>query len=625
MKHGFFKTACASLKLKIAQPSYNKIEIMKAIDEAERAGAKLLVTPELSITGYTCGDLFFTSALLKSAEDALCDIAKHTQGKDIAVAAGVPVSCFNKLYNCAVIILNGKIIGAVPKINVNSKDDGRFFASGKDIKAEIQLCGQAVPFGNCLFDLGDGIIMGAEIGEDLWAVTPPSNDMALAGANVIINLSASEEYAAKAEYRKKLVSMQSAKCNCVYLYAGASIYESTTDLVFSGATMIAENGALLADGKRFLRDTNIVYADVDIEKVNSQRRKNDSFANTQQADIVCCKLKSTTSAVNNRYIDPSPFIPVDKKERLERCEEIFTIQATALARRMEYIGSTGAIIGISGGLDSTLALLVSVKAMEILGKPNSEILGITMPGFGTTDRTYNNALELMKRLGITVKEISIKDACIQHMNDIEHSTEIHDITYENTQARERTQILFDMANKYGKLLVGTGDLSELAMGWCTFNGDHMAMYGVNASVPKTLVRYLVDYVAGESEKGIADILYDILDTPVSPELLPPDSDGRIAQKTEDNIGPYELHDFFLYNFMRFGFSKEKLQFIAEIAFNGKYDSVEIEKWLTMFLRRFFISQFKRNCIPEAPKTGTVGLSPRGDFSMPSDASFVDFI
>lgn len=625
MKHGFFKTACASLKLKIAQPSYNKIEIMKAIDEAERAGAKLLVTPELSITGYTCGDLFFTSALLKSAEDALCDIAKHTQGKDIAVAAGVPVSCFNKLYNCAVIILNGKIIGAVPKINVNSKDDGRFFASGKDIKAEIQLCGQAVPFGNCLFDLGDGIIMGAEIGEDLWAVTPPSNDMALAGANVIINLSASEEYAAKAEYRKKLVSMRSAKCNCVYLYAGASIYESTTDLVFSGATMIAENGALLADGKRFLRDTNIVYADVDIEKVNSQRRKNDSFANTQQADIVCCKLKSTTSAVNNRYIDPSPFIPVDKKERLERCEEIFTIQATALARRMEYIGSTGAIIGISGGLDSTLALLVSVKAMEILGKPNSEILGITMPGFGTTDRTYNNALELMKRLGITVKEISIKDACIQHMNDIEHSTEIHDITYENTQARERTQILFDMANKYGKLLVGTGDLSELAMGWCTFNGDHMAMYGVNASVPKTLVRYLVDYVAGESEKGIADILYDILDTPVSPELLPPDSDGRIAQKTEDNIGPYELHDFFLYNFMRFGFSKEKLQFIAEIAFNGKYDSVEIEKWLTMFLRRFFISQFKRNCIPEAPKTGTVGLSPRGDFSMPSDASFVDFI
>lgn len=621
MKYGFFKTACASLKLKIAQPSYNKIEIMNAIDEAEKKGAKLLVTPELSITGATCGNLFFMSALLNSAENALCDIAKHTKGKDIAVSVGMPVSYCNKLYNCAVVILNGKIVGAAPKISASEN----FFASGKGVKAEICLAGQIVPFGNNLFDLGNGVVVGIEIGDDLWAVIPPSSEMALAGANVIINPSASAEYAAKAEYRKNLISMQSAKCNCAYLHAGASIYESTTDFVYSGEALIAENGNVLAEGERFSRENSIVYSDIDIEKLTSERRKNPFFENDVQADAISCKLESTTSNVNDRYIDLFPFIPADEKERAERCRELYTIQATALARRMEHIGSTGAVIGISGGLDSTLALLVAVKAMEILGKSNSEILGITMPGFGTTDRTYNNALELMKSLGVTIKEISIKDACIQHFKDIEHNAELHDITYENTQARERTQILFDLANKHGKILVGTGDLSELAMGWCTFSGDHMAMYGVNASVPKTLVRYLVDYVAGASERSTADILYDILDTPVSPELLPPDKDGRIAQKTEDNIGPYELHDFFLYHFMRFGYSKEKLHFMAEIAFGGKYDSEEIDKWLNLFLKRFMISQFKRNCLPEAPKTGSVGLSPRGDWSMPSDASFADFI
>ncbi len=629
MNYGFFKIASASLKLKIAEPTYNKNEIIKAIDFANEKGAKLLVTPELSITGYTCGDLFFSNSLQISAEKALIDIVEHTKGKDIVVAVGMPVPYQGELYNCAVIIINGKIAGVIPKIypaNHGEFYEKRWFQSGKDIKTNIDFYGQTVPFGNYIFDLGYGVVLGAEICEDLWVVNPPSNDMALSGANVIVNLSASDEYASKADYRKSLVENQSARLICAYAYSSSSIYESTTDVVFGGATLITENGATIAEGERFLRETNIVFADVDIEKLNTERRKNTNFVCKKEGiEIVPCKLNYISSDLEDRYIDPHPFIPNNDGKRLQRCKEIFTIQATGLARRMEHIGSTGAVIGISGGLDSTLALLVAVEAMKMLGKDNSNILGITMPGFGTTDRTYNNALELMRSLGVTIKEISIKDACIQHMKDIEHDANVHDITYENTQARERTQILFDMANKHGKLLVGTGDLSELAMGWCTFNGDHMCMYGVNASVPKTLVRYLVDYVASVSDKKTADILYDILDTPVSPELLPPDENGKIAQKTEDNIGPYELHDFFLYNFVRYGFTKEKLQFIAEKAFKGVYSNEEIDKWLTLFIKRFFISQFKRNCIPEAPKTGSVSLSPRGDWRMPSDASFADFI
>ncbi len=629
MNYGFFKIASASLKLKIAEPTYNKNEIIKAIDFANEKGAKLLVTPELSITGYTCGDLFFSNSLQISAEKALIDIVEHTKGKDIVVAVGMPVPYQGELYNCAVIIINGKIAGVIPKIypaNHGEFYEKRWFQSGKDIKTNIDFYGQTVPFGNYIFDLGYGVVLGAEICEDLWVVNPPSNDMALSGANVIVNLSASDEYASKADYRKSLVENQSARLICAYAYSSSSIYESTTDVVFGGATLITENGATIAEGERFLRETNIVFADVDIEKLNTERRKNTNFVCKKEGiEIVPCKLNYISSDLEDRYIDPHPFIPNNDGKRLQRCKEIFTIQATGLARRMEHIGSTGAVIGISGGLDSTLALLVAVEAMKMLGKDNSNILGITMPGFGTTDRTYNNALELMRSLGVTIKEISIKDACIQHMKDIEHDANVHDITYENTQARERTQILFDMANKHGKLLVGTGDLSELAMGWCTFNGDHMCMYGVNASVPKTLVRYLVDYVASVSDKKTTDILYDILDTPVSPELLPPDENGKIAQKTEDNIGPYELHDFFLYNFVRYGFTKEKLQFIAEKAFKGVYSNEEIDKWLTLFIKRFFISQFKRNCIPEAPKTGSVSLSPRGDWRMPSDASFADFI
>ncbi len=631
MNYGFFRVAAASLKLKVANPSYNKEEIKRAIDKAVSEEVRLLVTPELSITGYTCADLFFTKALQQSAGEALEDLAVYTQGKNIAVVVGLPVAFYNSLYNCAVVLMNGEILGIVPKThiaNYNEFYEKRWFASGKqfEICQGINLYGFETKIGNQIFDLGGGAVLGIEICEDLWVPNPPSSKLVQHGANIIVNLSASDEYVSKAEYRRDLIANQSARCICGYVYAGASVYESTTDLVFSGATLVAENGAVLAEGERFSRDNVVTIADIDVEKLNSLRLNNMSFENSSDGiGFSKHSIDNKNNDLKYRFVDPHPFVPADDEKRKERCREIFSIQAAGLAKRIEHVGSSGAVIGISGGLDSTLALLVAVEAMKLLGKSNSDILGITMPGFGTTDRTYNNAIDLMKCLGVTVKEISIKNACIQHMKDIEHDADIKDITYENTQARERTQILFDMANKHGKLLVGTGDLSELAMGWCTYNGDHMSMYGVNASVPKTLVRYLVEYVAGISEKKTADILYDVLDTPVSPELLPPDENGKIAQKTEENIGPYELHDFFLYHFVRFGFSKEKLQLLAEKAFNRKYESEEISKWLGVFLKRFFISQFKRSCIPDSPKVGSVSLSPRGDWRMPSDASFADYL
>ncbi|MDE5670668.1 MAG: NAD(+) synthase [Eubacterium sp.] len=629
MNYGFFRVAAASLKLKVANPSYNKEEIKKAIDKAVSEEVRLLVTPELSITGYTCADLFFTKALQDAADEALFDIVEYTKGKNIVVIVGMPVSYYSKLYNCAIAISNGKIVKIQQKLNLanyNEFYEKRWFSTVDDDlyieKYDCQMNSKSI------IDLGDDIFVGIELCEDLWVTEPPSGRLALEGANIIVNLSASDEYVSKAEYRRDLIANQSARCICGYVYAGASVYESTTDLVFSGATLVAENGAVLAEGERFSRDNVITIADIDVEKLNALRQKNMSFNSCYDYSVTSLentKINNKSNDLKYRFVDPHPFVPADDTKRKERCREIFSIQAAGLAKRMEHVGSSGAVIGISGGLDSTLALLVAVEAMKLLGKDNLDILGITMPGFGTTDRTYNNAIELMKCLGVTVKEISIKDACIQHMKDIEHNADIKDITYENTQARERTQILFDMANKHGKLLVGTGDLSELAMGWCTYNGDHMSMYGVNASVPKTLVRYLVEYVAGISEKKTADILYDVLDTPVSPELLPPDENGKIAQKTEENIGPYELHDFFLYHFVRFGFSKEKLQILAEKAFDGKYESNEISKWLEIFLKRFFISQFKRSCIPDSPKVGSVSLSPRGDWRMPSDASFADYL
>ncbi|MDE6659119.1 MAG: NAD(+) synthase [Eubacterium sp.] len=628
MNYGFFRVAAASLKLKVANPSYNKEEIKKAIDKAVSEDVRLLVTPELSITGYTCADLFFTKALQDAADEALFELAKYTEGKNIAVLVGSPCEFINKLYNCAFLLWNGQIVKAGPKINIanyNEFYEKRWFDSGLSVDG-IFLDKYNCEIGHSYsMTLDDGVNIGVELCEDLWVPNPPSSQLAVGGANIIVNLSASDEYVSKAEYRRDLVANQSARCICGYVYAGASVYESSTDLVFSGATLIAENGSVLAEGERFSRDNVITIADIDVEKLNTLRRKNMSFNTNNSLYKDWYDLENETNDLKYRFVDPHPFVPADDEKRKERCKEIFSIQAAGLAKRIEHVGSSGAVIGISGGLDSTLALLVAVEAMRILGKDNSDILGITMPGFGTTDRTYNNAIDLMKCLGVTIKEISIKDACIQHMKDIEHDAEIKDITYENTQARERTQILFDMANKHGKLLVGTGDLSELAMGWCTYNGDHMSMYGVNASVPKTLVRYLVEYVAGISEKKTAEILYDVLDTPVSPELLPPDENGKIAQKTEENIGPYELHDFFLYHFVRFGFTKEKLQVLAEKAFDGVYESDVIAKWLDVFLKRFFISQFKRSCIPDSPKVGSVSLSPRGDWRMPSDASFADYL
>lgn len=627
MNYGMFRVASASLKLKVANPSYNKEEIKKVIDKAVEEDVRLLVTPELSITGYTCADLFFTRTLLDSADKALLELAEYTKDKNICVIVGAPYIYKNKLLNCAYTLFDGKVQMITPKQNIanyNEFYEKRWFISGRNVdefwnkfdcsmSSYIQLC--------------DDVTIGIELCEDLWVTNPPSSKLATDGANIIVNLSASDEYVSKAQYRRDLIANQSARCICGYVYAGASVYESTTDLVFSGATVIAENGAVIAEGKRFQRENVLTIADIDVEKLNALRQKNMSFENTDDNSYFNDEpfINNENNDLKYRFADPHPFVPGDKSQVRERCEEIFAIQSAGLAKRLQHVGSSGAVVGISGGLDSTLALLVCCEAMKLLGRPNSDILGITMPGFGTTDRTYHNAVDLMKSLGVTIKEISIKDACIQHMKDIEHDPDIKDITYENTQARERTQILFDMANKHGKLLVGTGDLSELAMGWCTYNGDHMSMYGVNASVPKTLVRYLVEYVADISEEKTAAILRDVLDTPVSPELLPPDENGKIAQKTEENIGPYELHDFFLYNFVRFGFTKEKLQKLAEKAFDGRYGSEEISKWLTVFLKRFFISQFKRSCIPDSPKVGSVSLSPRGDWRMPSDASFEEFL
>ncbi len=628
MNYGFIRVASASLKLKVANPSYNKEEIKKAIDIALKEEARLLVTPELSVTGYTCADLFFTKALQQAADEALAEIIDYTAGKNICVIVGAPYAAQSRLYNCAFVIQDGRVRKIYPKTylaNYNEFYEKRWFDTPPDSQY-VSKYDDCILGCDGVVDLGNGAVLGVEICEDLWVPVPPSSGLALNGANIIVNLSASDEYVSKAQYRRDLVANQSARCICAYVYAGASVYESTTDLVFSGATMIAENGAILAEGERFSRDNVITFADIDIEKLNILRQKNMSFEEEVNYSI-CDKylLKNDTNDLKYRFVDPHPFVPGNKDEVKERCQEIFAIQASGLAKRLHHVGSKGCVVGISGGLDSTLALLVAVEAMKRLNKPVSNIIGITMPGFGTTDRTYHNAIDLMKSLGVTIKEISIKDACVQHMKDIEHNPDIKDITYENTQARERTQILFDMANKYGCLLVGTGDLSELAMGWCTYNGDHMSMYGVNASVPKTLVRYLVDYVAQVSDENTRRILLDVLDTPVSPELLPPDENGKIAQKTEDNIGPYELHDFFLYNFVRFGFTKEKLSYLAVKAFDGKYDRKTIDKWLNVFLKRFFMSQFKRSCIPDSPKVGSVSLSPRGDWRMPSDACIEDFI
>ena len=634
LNYGFFKTACATLKLKVANPSYNKEEIKKAIIVAEKRGARLLVTPELSVTGYTCADLFLNSALLDASQKALEDLVLFTEGKSIVVAVGLPVRFENALYNCAVVLQNGKVLCAVPKnftVNYGEFSEKRWFSNGVNKKGIVLLAGQKVPFGSCVLNIGNSVKIGFEIGEDLWSAVSPSSKLCLYGANIICNLSASNESIGKTEFWHKAVGVQSSKCLCAYAFASAGTGESTTDLYFGGNSFVYECGTLLCEGERYKDDTSVIFADADIEKINNERIKNTNFADFSNcADLtdveeIYLPEQNVSQKYFDREVSSHPFLLSDEGELDKRCREIFEIQSGSLAKRLSHIGSKGCVVGISGGLDSTLALLVCVRAMQKIGKSAKDVLGITMPGFGTTDRTHDNAVELMKALGVSTREISIKDACIQHFKDIGHDKDVKDVTYENAQARERTQILFNVANKEGKIVVGTGDMSELAMGWCTYNGDHMSMYGVNASVTKTLVRRIVKYISKMADEKCRLILEDVLDTPVSPELLPPDENGKILQKTEDKIGPYELHDFFLFYLLRYGFSAEKILFLAEKAFDGVYDKSVIEKWLRVFLRRFFVSQFKRSCAPDGAKIGTVGLSPKGDLKMASDVSFDDFL
>lgn len=634
LNYGFFKTACATLKLKVANPFYNKEEIKKAIIVAEKRGARLLVTPELSVTSYTCADLFLNSALLDASQKALEDLVLFTEGKSIVVAVGLPVRFENALYNCAVVLQNGKVLCAVPKnftVNYGEFSEKRWFSNGVNKKGTVLLAGQKVPFGSCVLNIGNSVKIGFEIGEDLWSAVSPSSKLCLYGANIICNLSASNESIGKTEFWHKAVGVQSSKCLCAYAFASAGTGESTTDLYFGGNSFVYECGTLLCEGKRYKDDTSVIFADADIEKINNERIKNTNFADFSNCvdltdvEEIYLPEQNVSQKYFDREVSSHPFILSDEEEMDKRCREIFEIQSGSLAKRLSHIGSKGCVVGISGGLDSTLALLVCVRAMQKIGKSAKDVLGITMPGFGTTDRTHDNAVELMKALGVSTREISIKDACIQHFKDIGHDKDVKDVTYENAQARERTQILFNVANKEGKIVVGTGDMSELAMGWCTYNGDHMSMYGVNASVTKTLVRRIVKYISKTADEKCRLILEDVLDTPVSPELLPPDENGKILQKTEDKIGSYELHDFFLFYLLRYGFSAEKILFLAEKAFDGVYDKSVIEKWLRVFLRRFFVSQFKRSCAPDGAKIGTVGLSPRGDLKMASDVSFDDFL
>lgn len=636
MDNSFIKVSAACPIVNVADIEFNLINIQKCIEQAYGEQSKFIVFPELCITAYTCADLFLQHQIIEKSERAISSLCEFSKNKDILIAVGSPLHFNNCLYNCAYVIFNGKLLGIVPKSyipNYSEFYEKRWFTEGLGLINETVNLSFAndIPFGtNLIFTCGN-IKFGFEICEDLWVTVPPSSYLALQGANIIANLSASNELVSKVDYRKSLVSSQSARCMCSYLYASSGVFESSTDLLFSGHLLISENGLLLKENNRFQRENEIISSIIDIGKLNSERLKNISFRNSTSIcpfDVweIPFQFSNLDFGIFDRPIDKYPFVPSNKKEREIRCKEIFNIQSSALAKRFCFTGLNKAIVGISGGLDSTLALLVIVKTFDLLNLPRKNIITITMPGFGTTDRTYMNAINLCKNLGTELREINIVAACLQHFKDINHPVEKHDVTYENVQARERTQILMDLANKEGGLLVGTGDLSELALGWCTYNGDHMSMYSVNCSIPKTLVRYLVKYVADkEASKEVTDILLDILDTPVSPELLPKDKDGKIAQKTEDIVGPYVLHDFFLYYFMKQGASPSKILFLASVAFKGDYSEDEIIKWLDKFIKRFFTQQFKRSALPDGPKVGTISVSPRGDLRMPSDASFNSFI
>lgn len=625
MRQGFIKVAALTPKVKVADTTYNREQICMLIDEAQEKSAKILVFPELCITGYTCGDLFYQELLLREAKKELLAIAKYTERKDCLVFVGLPLEHQGKLYNVAAAIAQGKVLGLVPKThipNYNEFYERRHFVSGMKQPVPVALDEDIiVPMGTqILFQCRQmpALKIAAEICEDVWAPNPPGVDHALAGATVLVNLSASDETTGKDIYRKSLVTGQSGRLICGYIYCSAGDGESTQDVVYSGHNLIAENGSLLAESRRFCNES--IYTELDIARLNEERRRMSTFPASNETYInIEFSLKEEQTELT-RFVDPAPFVPGNKADREKRCEEIFMIQAMGLKKRLEHTNAATAVVGISGGLDSTLALLVMVKAFDLLNRDHKDIVAVTMPGFGTTDRTYDNAVSLIKSLGATFREVGIVDSVRTHFRDIGQDEAVHDVTYENGQARERTQILMDIANKSGGMVIGTGDMSELALGWATYNGDHMSMYGVNASVPKTLVRHLVRYYADTcGDETLQNVLYDVLDTPVSPELLPPE-DGKISQKTEDIVGPYELHDFFLYYILRFGCTPKKIYRLAKYAFDGTYDTETIQKWLKTFYRRFFSQQFKRSCLPDGPKVGTVAVSPRGDLRMPSDAS-----
>ena len=626
MTYGFIKVAAAVPTIKVADVDYNIQQIESLAAQAEGHGVEVMVTPELCVTGYSCQDLFREQLLLDKAEEGILRLLDFTRKLDVIIIVGCPVVINSLLYNCAVMVQHGQVLGIVPKTylpNYGEFYEKRWFASAQDLNpTDINFAGGTVRVSAepLLIKTCHGVKFGVEICEDVWAPIPPSNNLALAGADIIFNLSASDELIGKHKYLCSLLAQQSARTISGYVYASAGFGESTQDVVYGGNAMVFENGKLLVEGERFTLQPQIKIAQLDVEKLRTERRHNTTFINAQreaQANVVDAKSVGQHDFELIRDIDPHPFIPKDSDMQAS-CEEILNIQVAGLIKRLYHINAQKAIIGISGGLDSTLALLVTVKAFDKLGLDRKGIIGITMPGFGTTDRTYQNAMKLMQTLGITIREISIAKAVTQHFEDIGHDIKVHDITYENSQARERTQILMDVANQVNGIVVGTGDLSELALRWATYNGDHMSMYGVNAGVPKTLIRYLVSYVAGEMA---TDTLLDIIDTPISPELIPADEQGRIKQKTEDLVGPYELHDFFIYYFLRYGFSPSKIFVMAQKAFANDYDDDTIKKWLKTFCKRFFTQQFKRSCLPDGPKVGTVSLSPRGDWRMPSDASY----
>lgn len=647
MKYGFIKVAAAIPSVKVADTQYNLAEIEKQVIIAEGEGVEIIVFPELSLTGYSCQDLFHQQILLDNIETSVIQLLDFTRQLDITVIVGAPICADSVLLNCALVIQHGKLIGIVPKTylpNYGEFYEKRWFASSQDLQFQsIYYVGEKITISSDiqLFTTSQGVKFGIEICEDLWAPIPPSNQLTLAGAELIFNLSASDDLIGKHNYLKSLVTQQSARTISGYIYSGCGFGESTQDVVYGGNGFIYENGQLLAEAKRFEIESQLIISEVDIEKLRTERRSNTTFVNAQRPSVMqrlrannqlplqnitaCIPASIQRDFVLTRLVDKYPFIPKGDKLR-EHCEEILNIQVCGLAKRLSHINCKTVVIGVSGGLDSTLALLVATQTFDKLGYDCRGIIGITMPGFGTTDRTYNNAITLMQNLGITIREISIAASVKQHFTDIEHNIDVHDITYENSQARERTQILMDISNQVGGIVIGTGDLSELALGWCTYNGDHMSMYAVNVGIPKTLIKHLVSYVA---ENGVEDsiklTLEDIVNTPISPELTPADENGEIVQKTEDLVGPYELHDFFLYYVLRFGFRPKKIFWLAQQAFKEEYADGIILHWLRIFYKRFFSQQFKRSCLPDGPKVGSVSLSPRGDWRMPSDAMPTDWI